>query len=97
MKKIAIIVSSVLVVILLVLFLPIPGGAYDDGGSREYNALTYKIVVWSRGYGVELDGENPRSIHGTYQKTCVYWYPENRKSTDELWEKEFREIIRELY
>ena len=29
-----------------VLFLPLPTGIIKDGGTREYRALTYKIVSW---------------------------------------------------
>ena len=38
-------IAAVLVIALaLVLFIPIPQGPLDDGGTRTYNALTYKIV-----------------------------------------------------
>ena len=46
MKKtrIAIIIVAVFLIILLI---PIPSGTADDGGSREFTALTYKIVRWN--------------------------------------------------
>ena len=82
-----IIVSAIIVITLaLVLFLPIPQGTYDDGGTRDYKALTYKIVVWNK-IMVVVD-ENGQAIHGTYQNTSVFWFPDNLKSIDELWKIE---------
>ncbi len=39
---------SSFVLILLILFLPIPRGTYKDGGTKDYCALTYRIIVWNR-------------------------------------------------
>lgn len=64
--------------LVLILFLPIPSEKYDDGGSRSYTALTYKIVDWNR-----LGGDN-----GVYDATRIYFFPDNFKSIDELWELE---------
>lgn len=72
MKKIII---SALVIILAVLFVPVPGASYDDGGTREFKALTYKIVKWNRIYEGDL----------CYNLTRFYRYPESKKSIDELW------------
>lgn len=47
MKKKILIPVIVIVVLSAILFLPIPQGSYDDGGTRDYNALTYKIVRWN--------------------------------------------------
>ena len=74
-KKAIIISVSVVLIICAVLFVPIPGSVYDDGGTREYNALTYKIVVWNR-----LTGS------GVYRHTSVYWFGDRYKSIDELWD-----------
>lgn len=63
-----------LILLLAVLFLPIPGAAYKDGGTREYTALTYKIVDWNR-----LTGDS------IYDETKVYFFPNNFKSIDSLW------------
>ena len=41
-------IPILVVVILAILFVPIPSGVYKDGGTREYTALTYKIVDWNR-------------------------------------------------
>ena len=45
-KKIWIIIA--IAAVLAILFVPIPTGQYKDGGTREYTALTYKIVNWNR-------------------------------------------------
>ena len=76
-KKIWIVAPIIL--ILLILFIPIPGGQYSDGGTKDYKALTYRVVVWNRLFAEDL----------TYHKTSVFWFPTNFKSIDELWELEF--------
>lgn len=75
-KKIWIV--ALIILILLILFIPIPGGQYRDGGTKDYLALTYRIVVWNR----LMEGED------VYHKTSVYWIPNNFKSIDELWDME---------
>ena len=88
MKKKIIIPVIIVIVLLLVLFLPIPQGSYDDGGTREYTALTYKIVKWNKLVTVyNEDGDMERI--DTYTNTSVYWFPDNYKSIDELWEMEY--------
>jgi len=67
--------------ILLLLLIPIPTGNYKDGGTKEYTALTYKIVKWNR-----IIDESQ-----TYSKTKIYPFPLNFKSIDYLWnQKEAR-------
>ena len=51
-KKIWILIVAV-TVLLAVLFVPIPKGSLDDGGTRDYIALTYRIVDWNR---ISADG-----------------------------------------
>ena len=70
---------KVIAVILLIaiLVIPIPTGVLQDGGTRIYTALTYKIVVWNR---LMPDGK--------YEKTSVYWFPRNFQSIGTLWEVE---------
>ena len=70
MKK-RIIIGVLLAAILLI---PIPSGAYEDGGTRSYTALTYKIVDWNR-----------MTANTSYNKTRVYFFPRNFKSIDDLW------------
>ena len=78
------IIIGIIVVVLLVLFLPIPKGTYLDGGTRDYCALTYRIVVWNKLIAEVNEGGSAGEVH-TYRKTSVFWIPENYKSIDELW------------
>lgn len=70
-------IPSVVFVLLAVFFVPVPSDVYEDGGTRAYTALTYKVVKWNR-----LD----RLIR--VKKTKVYFFPDNFKSIDALWEME---------
>ena len=81
MKKKTWIPIIVTVVLLAVLFVPIPSGTYKDGGTREYAALTYKIVDW-----------NKLTSDGKYDKTKIYFFPNNFKSINELWTYEEDEV-----
>lgn len=83
MKKYLWIIPTCILAILAILFLPIPGNAYDDGGSREFTALTYKIVVWNR---ITTDTQ--------HKATRIYWGADRNKSLDELWETEVQTIER---
>ena len=85
-KKILIPIIAV-VAILAVLFVPIPGDSYDDGGTREYVALTYKIVDWHRLYDVPGGEGGP-----VYENTVVYFGENKNKSIDELWKMESSKI-----
>ena len=87
MKKRVVIAVSAILLLALILFLPIPTGKYDDGGTREYSALTYKIVVWNK-HIVEVDETGKVVKEEHYHKTSVFWYPDNQKSIDELWKLE---------
>ena len=77
MKKTTPILLSVLLLTALILFTPIPKGSFDDGGSREYQALTYKIIRWNR-----------LSDDGVYRHTNVYWGADRHLSPDELFARE---------
>ena len=86
MKKRIITIASI-ILILLVLFLPIPRGTYKDGGTKDYSALTYRLVVWNR--LTDQIGENGSEGEiQRYHKTSVFWFPDNFKSIDELWKIE---------
>ena len=82
MKK-KILIPIVIVVLLLVLFVPIPSGVHKDGGSRSYTALTYKIVDWNR----------ITYYDSVYDDTSIYFFPNNFKSIDELWKIENQNIL----
>ena len=77
MRKKIILIALAVLLLAAVLFVPIPGETYEDGGTREYTALTYKVVKWNR----LIEGD-------IYEATKVYWVPDNFKSIDELWEQE---------
>ena len=62
MKKKILIPIIAAAILLAVLFVPIPQGSYDDGGTREWIALTYKIVDW-----------NKISADGIYEATRIYF------------------------
>lgn len=81
MKKAVLIVS--LILIISIIFVPIPHSSYDDGGTREYSALAYKIVDWNR-----------ISADGTYSETKLYFIPDCYKSIDELWEQEEEKMVK---
>ena len=82
-KRVAIPAICAAVAVLLVLFFPIPRGTLDDGGTRVYDALTYKLVVWRTIYA-ETDGSWTQ-----LDKTAIYWFPENQKPIDELRKETF--------
>ena len=54
---------------------------YQDGGTREWIALTYKIVKWNR-----------LSVDGSYEKVRFYGPADKGKSIDELWKLEEEKI-----
>ena len=78
------IIIGIIVVVLLVLFLPIPKGTCLDGGTRDYCALTYRIVVWNKMTVKENEDGSAKEPY-TYHETSVFWIPDNFKSIDELW------------
>ncbi len=73
-----ILIPIIAVIAAVILFVPIPSGKYKDGGSREFTALTYKIVSWNR---ITASGN-------VYDHAKIYFFPYNFKSIDSLWEKE---------
>lgn len=81
MKKKAWIWTLMAVVLLAILFVPMPKSPCRDGGTREYAALTYKVVDWKR-----------LTDDGVHEVTKVYWFPENFKSVDELWASEEQNV-----
>lgn len=68
----------IIALLIAILIIPIPTGIYRDGGTREYTAMTYKIVNWRHLYGDEE----------IYDTTKVYFFPNNLKSLDDLWAME---------
>ena len=77
-KKILIpIIIGAVVLTCGVLFVPIPKSANAGCDSREYVALTYKIVAW----------DEP-TADDDYEAVKVYFGEDKNKSLDELWEME---------
>ena len=72
MKKWIIVVIVLVVAILVV---PMPSSPAKDGGTRQYTALTYKIVDWN---ALTPDAER-------YDVTKIYFFPNNFKTLKELW------------
>jgi hypothetical protein len=87
-KRKKIIIVLITIIVLLVLFFPIPRGTYSDGGTREYSALTYKIIKWHRLIG-ETNSDGSVDTVYFYNKTSVFWIPDKFKSIDELWKIDF--------
>lgn len=81
MKKKIWIPITAAVVLLAILLIPIPSEEMKDGGTRAYTALTYKFVNWNR-----------FTDDGTYGKPKLYFFPNNFKSIDSLWNLEKRNI-----
>lgn len=77
MKRKILILCTILILILII---PIPIGPAKDGGTRRYDALTYKIVDWNHFYG---DGE-------VFDETKVYFFPDNFLSLDDLIKRELK-------
>ncbi len=65
------------IIVLLILTIPIPISSARDGGTREYVALTYKIVKWNHLYD---NGE-------VYDDTEIYLFPLNFQTADKLWKR----------
>ena len=82
MKKKGILTILAIVLCLAILFVPVPRSPYKDGGTREYCALTYKVVDWNR-----------LTSDSIYDATKVYWFPNNFQSIDDLWASEEQEAV----
>ena len=80
-KKFLLILIPVFILV-LILFLPIPVGTTNDGGSRDFQALTYRLVRWNRIIALE-DG-----TVDYYTKWSFYPIPLCYESIDTLWENE---------
>ena len=79
-KKIWIPISAVLV-LLAILFVPIPKTTAPDG-TRVYYALTYQMVDWHR--------EHP---YGVFDETKFYFGANRRKTIEQLWAMEREDVL----
>ena len=85
--------AILIILVLLILFLPIPQSPYKDGGTRCYFALTYKIVKWNRLY----EAPNDSLSFERYQNTSIYWFPDNFEGIDENWEEREKQKLEESF
>lgn len=83
MKK-KIIAGIIAIILAFVLFFPFRIVSYDDGGTRDYGALTYRVVSWAR-YMPVYDESGEMVAVEEYSNSTVYWFPHNFKSIEELW------------
>lgn len=68
-------------VTLCVLFLPMPAGSLNDGGSKIYEAVLYDAVDWNRTQ--HFDGT---PFHEDEQRMRIYFFPENCYDYDRKWD-----------
>ena len=78
MKKKVLIICAIL---LLILIIPIPAIQSKDGGTKRYEALTYKIIAWQHDCGDKI-----------FEKTCIYFFPDNRLPVGELLDREMQKL-----
>lgn len=83
-KRRTLVFAITLILIILLLLIPIPTGVARDGGTRTYTALTYKVVVWRHFVPTDIT----LTDYELYENTRIFLFPDNFKSTDELWELE---------
>ena len=75
-KKLVLILLLAALAAAAVLLAPIPGKTYDDG-TREYRALTYRLIRWNR-----------PDADGVYSRTRIYSLKDRDTPIDELWFRE---------
>ena len=66
---------------LAILFVPLPMGSYNDGGSRQYESVLYQIIDWNRTQ--EFDGT---PFYEENQKTRIYFFPYSCYEYEAKWE-----------
>ena len=82
MKKIRLRTIIILILVALFLFFPVSSGPMNDGGSVAYCAMTYSVIKWH----CNMLDENGNPY--IYEKTRVYFFPQNHRDIDDLWELE---------
>ena len=85
-KKKTIIAVIAAALVLIILFVPFSVSHYNDGGTKEYRALTYKVIKWQRFAGAA--GADGTYISGFCTGTRVHRFADSYKSVDELWEED---------
>ncbi len=82
----------IVILVLAMIFVPFRVDTANDGGTKVYSALIYKIVKWSKLYDNSAAGNNPQF----YKNTAVYFVPDKFKDIDLLWEKEREKYYKEI-
>ena len=72
--------AAILLFVIVLGFVPFPRGGIDDGGTTITTAFFYTIVKWRKFYRDPVTHDDKK-----YVKDCVYWFPDNRRSYEELW------------
>lgn len=85
MKKKLIIIATVAIV-LIVLFVPIPGDVDGHGDTKVYNAIAYRIVKWDK--PLDYAAEETQN----YKNTKVYIFADRYKPMEKLWYEELRNV-----
>ena len=92
MKKVWKIILIIFLILVLVWPYPYPFQKrlqYLDGGTSEIVSLTYKVVWWNRLDSYEEGDPVKTKLNHT---TKVYFFPNNFKSIDTLWEEAGRQL-----
>jgi hypothetical protein len=74
----------ILILSSIILFFPIPMYGSEDSGAIVYSALTYKIIRWDKYAAFTSTGLGKLNHYNT---TSVYFFPDNFKSVEEIWER----------
>lgn len=77
MKRKIIFAAIVFMIVMTVLFVPYRVDTLNDGGTKVYQALTYRVIAWNRWTGDEV-----------FQKTQFLFGEDISKSISELWAQE---------
>lgn len=67
----------ILIVLIILCFIPFPNGTVKDGGTKQFTALTYKVVKWNRLVDADY----------VYSETDLYVFPFNFLPVDKLWSR----------
>ena len=73
------------IILVLILVIPMPISPLKDGGTREFVALTYKVVIYRHLYG---EGEGYKQ----YKAVKVYLFPDNFTDIGELIDREMEKV-----
>ena len=76
-------IRIICVILVLILVIPMPISPLKDGGTREFVALTYKVVIYRHLYG---EGEQ-------YKAVKVYLFPDNFTPIGELIDREMEKVL----